>query len=252
MAGFLTSSVPTSTAPAGSSDCLPCATLRSALTQCGTCGQPQPCQCPSPEYPAPCRPGDTADPQCPNCCVPQGQHPTQRPCPAGDVASSGGGCPQGYVFDPSSPGCCTPSMRPGQCPSNEHPQPCGTDEVLDPQTGCCQSSICPCGGTPPSGTYPNLTCPAGTTRNACNCCSPGQLPAPCAAPNAAPTNGACPVGYQLDPQSGCCKPMAVEATFVCPSGLAELTAALNGQPNQCYLAQQSFLPGPVLPAPMAP
>jgi hypothetical protein len=66
-------------------------------------------------------------------------------------------------------------------------------------------------------------------------------------------NGACPTGYQADPSSpNCCKAMAVEAVFVCPGGLGELTAALNGQANQCYLAQQTFLPGPVLPAPMAP
>ena len=167
-------------------DCLPCASVRNILSQCGSCGQVgNQCSCQSPEYPAPCRPGDTLDPQCPNCCVPAGTVPSggqpggSALCPGGDVgAAVGGACPTGYMPDPAAVGCCKPQA----CAPGEHQQPCSTGEQVDAQTGCCQ-------------------------------------------------------------------PMAVEACFVCPHGLPELASALQGQPNSCYLAGQFFLQPGALPPP---
>ena len=220
MAGFLTGNpyLPAAGSqliqPVAGSDCLPCATLRQALTQCGTCGgQHQPGVCPAGETPQPCA--------------------------------------AGFCVDPAS-GCCESCSQLTSCPCGGHSQPCAAGETIN-SCGCCtpgsQQCACPAGDQNlPIGT----PCPAGFSEDPlspanCNCCKPaptcpiGETPAPCGA------------GYQIDPQSGCCAPMPVEACFVCPKGLPELAAALAGQPNTCYLTAENFLPGgAALPAQMTP
>lgn len=270
MAGFLSSNpyLPSPASqqivPVQGSDCLPCSTLRSALTQCGTCGggnQPNPCTCGG--TPQPCAPGQTLN-SC-GCCNPAS-------CPTGESAPP---CAPGMVIDPQT-GCC----RGGTCPTGEHAQPCAAGETIDPRTGCCQPAQigpqCQC----PTGDY-NLplgtACPAGTSEDPasppnCNCCKPsqgqctipGDHPPPCLAGETTDSQGCCAkcpsgmtsppcgAGYQPDPQSGCCAPMAVEACFVCPGGLPELAAALAGQPNNCYLTAENFLPSGMMPAQLSP
>jgi len=137
-------------------------------------------------------------------------------------------------------GTCTPAVG---CPAGEHPQPCAINEVIDPNTGCCepysQLQQCPCGGSPtqlagyiqnacgcwvpppiqqgcpqgcPAGDYTLVAgtpCPAGTAFDpsspaGCNCCKPTLPIGPKCAANEHPQP--CLAGEVVDPQTQCCEP----------------------------------------------
>ena len=195
-----------------------CCEACTSITSCPCGGTPPNCrQCCCGGHPQPCSGTEILN-QC-GCCAPG----PSTSCPPGDVAATQGICPPNYTPDPAAPGCCQPGQgiitRPGQCPAGDTPAVngvCPTGTVGDPaQPGCCKPQVCAAGETPT-------------------------------------VNGACPAGTQLDPQTGCCAPQAVEACFVCPGGLPELTAALQGQANNCYLASQMFIPAGSLPAHASP
>lgn len=219
---------PSSPTPTGGSDCLPCQAVRNVLTQCGTCGGGGGVPCPPGEHAAPCGPGECVDPQT-RCCEPCSQ---LNACPCG-----GHPAPPNPGDVQNSCGCYVPAAA--TCPQGETPQPCGPGQAIDPQTNCCMPAT-------------QLGCPAGEHAQPCNpgetidpqtnCCRAGACPQ---GEHAQP----CQTGEQVDPQTGCCQPMPVEACFVCPGGLPELAAALQGQPNSCYLAGQFFLQPGALPPP---
>ena len=232
--------------------------------------------CPPGEHLVPCASNEVVDAQTGCCRVSIGQN-----CPTGEHAQP---CGQGEVIDPATE-CCRPALPPpGQCPSTEHAQPCFAErgEFVDPQTNCCMTGCLPgevtqtaSGSTVPGQCGPGYTldplstcckpsglcpqpdvpavqgvCPAGTIPDALHpgCCltqtpkcPAGDVPLPC------------PTGYQVDQASpNCCKPEPVEACFVCPGGLPDLALALQGMPNDCYLASQMFLPGGAALPPPAP
>ncbi len=243
--------------PAIAANCAPCQQLQATLQNCQACGQN--CgtcgpACPLNEHPQPCLPTEAIDLQS-GCCGP-GQNPHLCPC---------GGQPTqqpGYVQNTC--GCWVPPIvGQCQCPSTDYNlapgTPCPPGSVADlafnsthPGCDCCTPAIphqCAC----PIGDYDiplGTPCPIGTARDPsvvdpnCNCCKP--LAKTCPAGETAPP---CTTGFTLDPQTGCCAPEAVEACFVCPGGLPDLAAALQGLPNTCYLASQMFLPAGMLPPP---
>lgn len=153
----------------------------------------------------------------------------------GSTSAGGGGaqqsCPPGYSF---SGGVCAPN-----------PLPTGAQQDGCPAGFNLQNGVC--APNPPPGA------PASTSI------------AGCPAGDVASSNGSCPLGYAPDTMHpGCCSPsvpaasgqqgaqqtQAVEACFICPGGLSELTSALSGQPNGCYLSSQMFFaPGAALPPP---
>jgi hypothetical protein len=127
-----------------------------------------------------------------------------------------------------------PSPAPGSGGTQPAPQPSPSPT---PATGAC-----PAGYTAINGTCEPNPLPIGANQDGCpqgynlvnGACEPN--PAPGTSPSTQPA-----------PQTA---PQAVEACFVCPGGLTELSAALAGQPNGCYLASQMFFPaGAQLPAP---
>jgi len=207
-----------------------CCEACTSITSCPCGGTPPNCrQCCCGGHPQPCSGTEILN-QC-GCCAPG----PSTSCPPGDVAATQGICPPNYTPDPTAPGCCQPGQgiitRPGQCPSQDVP---GTNGICPPNY-----SLDP-------------AAPSGLT-----CCSPGQgiitRPTPCPPSDTAAINGTCPQGtYPDSANPGCCAPEAVEACFVCPKGLPELTAALQGQANTCYLASQMFLPPGSLPAAASP
>ncbi len=149
--------------------------------------------------------------------------------------------------------CGSCGQQPNTCAPGEHPLPCLRGETIDPNTGCCM----PSGGPQPYNCPPgdikiiNGQCPPNyhPDPNSQGCCAPGANPPLLPPPQPACPQGDTPLpcgeGYEPDPNSpSCCKPMEVQACFVCPGGLPELALALQGQPNDCYLQSQTFLPGP--------
>jgi hypothetical protein len=197
-----------------------------------------------------CPQGYAPDPASPLCCEPSVKQ--QDGCPNGEVLAP---CPPGYSPDPNSPGCCVSTNQPpcvgslchvAVCPAGETPAPCAAGTVPDPgNQGCCTPAVTGC---PQADiTKPPAGCPSGylPDPNFPNCCTPSATL--CAPPRQPPP---CPQGYGPD-QGGCCAPLPVETCFVCPGGLPELAAALQGGQNNCYLASQMFFPSATgLPAPV--
>jgi len=131
-------------APAGD-DCLPCQTLRAALTECGTCpgaaaGQPA-----SPT--SLCPSGKMIDPNNPDACIP-------IPTPQNAAQQS---ALQKYINGQPLTAADQNALRQitqqRVCPAGEHPAPCAAGECSDPNTGCCKTAavetcfVCP-GGLP--------------------------------------------------------------------------------------------------------
>ena len=249
--------------PVAAKDCLPCSTLRTALTQCGTCGAPPGTNCPSNESPPPCTAQQVIDPQT-GCCMPvsapaacpagdvaatQGSCPANFfpdptapgccapvktiSCPPGDVLALAAGCPGGFEPDPTAPGCCRPIViigHQGGCPSNEHPTPCLANEVIDPATGCCVTAITGGGqGGCRSGEHPPPCGPTEFINTDDGCCEPG-LPGPQGGCPTGEHTPPCQIGETIDPATGCC----ISAVVPGPQqGCTGVCANCGGCPPNC-------------------
>jgi hypothetical protein len=224
---------------------LPCL-QNEIINSCGCCAPGPLTLCSCGGHVQPCGPTETLN-QC-GCCSPS---QLGQVCPCGGSQTQFAGAIQNTC------GCWIPGPT-SQCPCGGSPQ--SFLGAIQNSCGCWVQG--PGGGTGcPSGDTPavNGICPPNYSPDPTHagCCQPGQpTPQPlpvCTSPDVASVSGACPQGTSPDPQNpGCCAPQAVEACFVCPKGLPELTAALQGQANTCYLASQMFLPPGSLPAAASP
>lgn len=117
-------------------------------------------------------------------------------------------------------GTCGGTTTTASCGPGETPPPCTATQVVDPQTGCCISTVptpafCPAGDVPapcPSGysidpAHPGC-CELTTTIGIQPVCPPGDTPAPCGP------------GYTTDPaHPGCCEISSIIVTQGgCPTG----------------------------------